>query len=1337
IAGAGLARGYLLRPELTAERFLPDPFAHAPGQRMYRSGDKARYRADGSIEFLGRLDDQVKIRGFRIELGEVEAALQACAQVRTATVVAREDSPGDRRLVAYVVPADAEHARDTAALAAGLREQLGARLPAYMVPAAFVVIDALPVTRNGKLDRRALPAPDYADGRTAYVAPDNEAEQAIAALWGQLLKIERVGADDNFFDLGGHSLLATQAMSRLRQALGVDLPLRALFEGPTVRQLARRALAAQADGAVVANGMPLRPVARDGHLPLSFAQQRLWFLAQLEPDNPFYNMPAALRLHGQLDVAAFWRTLDAVVARHEVLRTRFAMVDGAPGQHIQPAYRFDPRVEDLSALAPAMAEQEAARLAQDAVRRPFALECEVPIRVRLLRMNAHEHIVLFTMHHIAADGWSLSVLIREVAALYAAFVRGEPSPLAPLALQYADFAHWQRRWLSGDVLQAQLDYWRQRLDGAPPVLSLPTDFPRPAVRTYDGAAHAIMVDARVGSALKALARAHDATLYMVLLAAFNLLLARYAAQTDICVGTAIANRTRRETEGLIGFFVNTLVMRNDLSGDPRFSELLQRVRDVARDAYAHQDLPFEQLVEAINPPRDLAHSPLFQVSLVLQNTPVEVLELPGVRLSPADIQQHGVARFDLTLYVAETERGIRLNVGYNTALFRADTIARLAGQLDTLLGQIAADPQRRLSQLDMVSDAERPWLQTVSHGASPAPVPAHTFHALFEAQCRRTPQAAAVRCREHVLSYAELNERADALAHALRQHGVGPDVCVGLLLERSVDMLVGVLGIFKAAGAYVPLSAEAPPDRLARQLANVGAPVVVAHAAMRAALPATVAVLCLDGERPAVASVAPSGAAALPGHLAYVIHTSGSTGQPKGVAVTHANLVNYSRALADLLQAAPGMQFATVSTLAADLGNTAIFPALMIGGCVHLIDQDVALDAARFADYLQAHAIDVLKIVPSHLNALMAGGQGAEVLPRVALVLGGEALPTALAARLEQAAPGLRRLNHYGPTETTVGALTWAIPGACDPPQGAATIPIGHPIAGARAHVLAADGAQLPIGVAGELFIGGAGVARAYVGQAGHTAERFVPDPFGPPGARLYRTGDRVRRLPDGAIEFIGRVDDQIKIRGYRVEPAEVEAAIGSHAAVRAVTVQCRADAMGDAQLVAYVVADGIDEAALRTYLRQHLPDYMLPAQCLFVDRIALTANGKVDRRALPEPGARRPSDAYVAPRSPLEEELAAIWCALLRRERVGVHDNFFELGGHSLLATQLVSRVREAFHVALPLRSVFAAGTVAELAALVETHLMERIASLSDEEVAAMLDRLRRRDPASDPVSA
>ncbi|MGA4358649.1 amino acid adenylation domain-containing protein, partial [Ralstonia nicotianae] len=1282
IGGAGVARGYLNRPELTAERFVENPFHGEGRERMYRTGDLGRWLPDGSLEYQGRADAQVKLRGFRIELGEIEARLLQCAGVSEAVVTVREDAPGEQRLVAYYVSGEAIEAQT-------LREQLQASLPEYMVPAAYVRLERLPLTPNGKLDRKGLPAPEgQAYASTAYEAPQGEVEQTLAGIWQTLLGVERVGRHDDFFALGGHSLQAVRLVAQVRTQLGAELGLTELFAQPSLSAVAQAIVRGQG------SALPAITVADRGEaLPLSFAQQRLWFLAQMEGGSEAYHIPVGLRLKGELDEDALRRSLDRIVARHEALRTRFVAEDGQAVQLIVPA-DVGLTLEWVDLSAEEASEHQLGLLAEAEARAPFDLEQGPLIRGCLVKLGEQEHVLLITMHHIVSDGWSQGVLARELGTLYEAYRAGNADPLPALPIQYADYAVWQRRWLEGGELQRQGTYWEQALAGAPTLLSLPTDRARPAQQDYAGGSVEVVFDATLSVGLKRLSQRHGTTLFMTVLAGWSALLSRLSGQGEVVVGSPVANRTRSEVEGLIGFFVNTLALRVEVGG-ATVSELLGRVKAKVLEAQAHQDLPFEQVVERVRPVRSLSHSPVFQAALSWLNTEAVglSLELEGLTIEGVGAGQ-AAAKFDLTLELRETSEGLTGSLDYATALFDRATIERYLGYLQRLLKAMAADDSQEVNRIALLDEGERTQLLESWNETAAAYPQASTIHGLFEAQVRRTPEAIAVVHEGQQVSYAELNARANRVAHALRRLGVGPDARVGLCAERSVELVIGLLGILKAGGGYVPLDPSYPQDRLAYMLEDSAPVAVLAQSNTREQLGAlSVPVLDLDGPLEE-AEHDPQVTGLEPHHLAYVIYTSGSTGRPKGVVVEHRNTVNF---LAWAARAFPPASLARTlfsTSLNFDLSVFECFAPLTTGGRIDIVVNVLALGDGT-------HDVRLINTVPSALSALL---ESSGLDPAVEVVnVAGEALKRELVERLFAQTQARRLYNLYGPSETTTYS-SWV----CMDRQTGFQAHIGRPIANTQIYVLDAYRQPVPLGVTGEIYIGGAGVARGYLNRPELTAERFVVNPFHSEGReRMYRTGDLGRWLPDGSLEYQGRADAQVKLRGFRIELGEIEARLSQCAGVSEAVVTMREDAPGEQRLVAYYVSgeanvsdEAIEAQALREQLQASLPEYMVPAAYVRLEHLPLTPNGKLDRKGLPAPeGQAYASTAYEAPQGEVEQTLAGIWQTLLGVERVGRHDDFFALGGHSLQAVRLVAQVRTQLGAELGLTELFAQPSLSAVA--------------------------------------
>jgi len=1323
--------GYLGRPDLTREVFIPNRFSGDPDDIVYKTGDRGRVRSDGAIELLGRIDHQVKIRGVRVEPAEIESALREHEQVRDAVVVARDDGDSGSSLCAYVVAAGRPPAQ-------ALRDFLAQRLPEVMIPAAFVELDRLPRTPTGKVDRAALPPPEE---QRQFRAPRTPTEELLAVLWQQLLRRDRVSADDDFFALGGHSLLALQVLSRVRERFGVEIAL-----GELLRCRVLAALAAKIDEARRAGkglvAPPLRPVPRTAALPLSFAQERLWFLDRLDPGRPTYNIPLAVSLAGALDAGALARAIGRVVERHEALRTTFPQRNGWPVQQIAPPPRFVlPRI-DLSGLAPADRARTARRLRAAATTAPFDLARGPLLRGLLLRHGATQHDLLLTAHHMVIDHWSVGVLVREINALYRETKDGAPADLPPLPIQYADFAVWQRDWMRGPVLEQQLAFWRERLADAP-VLQLPADRPRPAVVGSRGARVAAVLPLALAERLAELGRGLGVTPFMSLLAGFAALLGRYSGQDDLVLGTPAASRGRTELEGLVGFFVNTLALRLDLAGDPGFGPLAGRVREAALDAYTFQDIPFEKLVEELSPRRDLSRQPLLQAMLVLDHGQGPELALPGLRAALLE-SASAPAAFDLTLGVLSGGRGLPVVLDYNPDLFEAATARRLLGHFQTLLAAAAAGPDLPLSRLPLLSGGERHQLLHEWQGARLDLPAGATLHERFAARAALAPAAVALVWEGGAMTYGELSRRAAALAGRLRVRGVRSGLVVGLFAERSPELVVGLLGVLAAGGAYLPLDPVLPGDRLAWMLADAGVTVVLTQRRLRQSLPAgPAAVVVLDAPAAAPEDVAAADAAGAPDlGLAYVLYTSGSTGQPKGVMVPHrgacATLLWRLREFA----LGPGDRVLQSIPFTFDPSVWQIFGALLAGARLILVPPDRQQDVGYLGQAIRDQGVTIADFPPSLLSVLLERRALAAAAALRCLFVGGEVFPPELKDRAV-AALGTGLYNIYGPTEACIDVACWD----CRRELGGSSVPVGRPIAGKRVVLLDAALEAVPAGLPGELCAGGDGLARGYLGRPDLTAAAFIPDPFAAaPGERLYRTGDLARLRPDGVLELLGRIDRQVKIRGLRLELGEIEALLGRHPRVRAAAVVVREEVPGNPRLVAYVVArqdaaagdhaaadaaaaetETADAATLASFLSAKLPPYMVPASFVHLEALPVTANGKIDREALPAPPpAARRNAAQAAPTTALERTVAGIWQEALAVERLGIDDNFFDLGGHSLLMIRVHGRLAEATGLEIPIVDLFTYPSIRSLA----RHLAGRgaAAGLDDEERRAQQQLAARR---------
>ncbi|MEC1595862.1 non-ribosomal peptide synthetase DhbF [Bacillus spizizenii] len=1307
IAGTGLARGYFRRPDLTAERFVADPYG-PPGARMYRTGDQARWRADGSLDYIGRADHQIKIRGFRIELGEIDAVLAKHPDIEQAAVVVREDQPGDKQLVAYVVAASAIDTAD-------LRRYVGASLPDYMVPAAFMEMDELPLTPNGKLDRKALPAPDFSTS-VSDRGPRTPQEEILCDLFAEVLGLARVGIDDSFFELGGHSLLAARLMSRIREVMGAELGIAKLFDEPTVA-----GLAAHLDQAQSARPA-LQRAERPERIPLSFAQRRLWFLHCLEGPSPTYNIPVAVRLSGELDQGVLQAALYDLVCRHESLRTIFPESQGTSYQHILDADQARPvlHVTEID-------EKELSGRFAEAVRYSFDLAAEPAFRAELFVIGPDEYVLLLLVHHIVGDGWSLTPLTRDLGAAYAARCYGKAPEWAPLTVQYADYALWQQELLgSGDdpnsLIAGQLAFWKETLKNLPDQLELPTDYSRPAEPSHDGDTIHFCIEPELHKRLQDLARANRVSLFMVLQSGLAALLTRLGAGTDIPIGSPIAGRNDDALGDLVGLFINTFVLRTDTSGDPSFRELLDRVREVNLAAYENQDLPFERLVEVLNPARSRATHPLFQIMFAFQNTPDAELNLPDME-SSLRIHSVGSAKFDLTLEISEnrladgTPNGLEGLLEYSTDLFKQATAQALADRLMRLLEAAESDPDQQIGNLDILAPEERSSMVTDWQSVSEK-IPHACLPEQFEKQAALSPEAIAVVCEDQSLSYAELNERANRLARMLISEGVGPEQFVALALPRSLEMAVGLLAVLKAGAAYLPLDPDYPADRIAFMLEDAQPAFIMTNTKAAENIPPAENVPRIVLDDPELAEKLNTYPAENPSNTdriqplsplntAYVIYTSGSTGVPKGVMIPHQNVTRLFAATDHWFHFSSDDIWTMFHSYAFDFSVWEIWGPLLHGGRLVIVPHHVSRSPEAFLRLLVKEGVTVLNQTPSAFYQLMQAEREQSDLGQALslryVIFGGEALEL---SRLEdwynrhpENRPQL--INMYGITETTVHVSYIELDRSMAALRANSLIGCGIPDLGV--YVLDERLQPVPPGVAGELYVSGAGLARGYLGRAGLTAERFIADPFGPPGTRMYRTGDVARLRADGSLDYVGRADHQVKIRGFRIELGEIEAALVQHSRLEDAAVIVREDQPGDKRLAAYVIPsleDTIDTAELRKYAAERLPDYMVPSAFVTMKELPLTPNGKLDRKALPTP------DFAVTgrgPRTPQEEILCDLFMEVLHLPRVGIDDRFFDLGGHSLLAVQLMSRIREALGVELSIGNLFEAPTVAGLAERLE----------------------------------
>jgi amino acid adenylation domain-containing protein len=1284
VGGVQLAIEYFNQPPLTAERFIANPFDENGGARIFKTGDYGRWLADGNIEYLGRIDDQVKIRGNRVELGEIENALRQGGMVKQCVVLAKPDSSGNNMLVAYVV---ADAPIDRQLLIAVLKDLL----PDYMVPYRWVQMETLPLTSSGKIHKRSLPDPDENDVRTnIYTAPTTDLELQLADIWQQLLKKELIGIHDNFFELGGHSLLAMRVVSAIRNALGLNLSIKDLFAYTTIAALANHLQ--KQDQALSFPVIEIQP--RPDLVPLSFSQERLWFIDHLEGSLQ-YHMPLVLNLKGNFDKAALGKALGAIIARHEVLRTVFREIDGKVYQSIKPAVDWQLRETDGSKYAgdlPALKSY-----IRELVKAPFDLSTDFPVRALLINLSTEESVLVVTLHHIASDAWSMSVIVKEVVELYSAFTEDREAILPSLPLQYADFAVWQRNYLQGEILDKKLTYWKQKLDGLLP-LQLPTNFLRPSVRGTKGASANFKINQSLSHKIQALSQQQGASLFMVLLSAFKILLHRYSGQEDISVGTSIASRQQKDLEGLIGFFVNTLALRDEVKSWATFTELLQQVKTTTLEAYEHQELPFEKVVETVVTERDMSRSPLFQVMLVLANTPESTkLKLGEVELSGMPVTNN-ISKFDITFFIAETPNGLSGTVEYSTDLYEAAMIEQMMDHFGVLLDSIVKAPEQKIGLLPMISDKESQQLLELFNNSKVAYPSNKSIVDLFEEQVVKTPGDIAVVFENESITYLQLNERANQLAHQLKSMGIPKDALVPLYMERSADMITGILGIMKAGAAYVPVDTDFPAERIRFMLEDCGNKIIVSNSSSAAGLKETMGAAIVKMDQLVHQSSQNLTTKPLANQLAYAIYTSGSTGRPKGVMIEHRSLVDYYYGLKKHTQIDQCRSFALVSTIATDLGNTVIYASLLSGGALHVFSKESVSNIEYLSAYFDENKIDCLKIVPSHWKALSP--EDNLLLPKKLLIFGGEALQAELVEDIRLSGSHCSVVNHYGPTETTIGKLLHVV----NPHnQYNKTIPIGKPFSNTNAYVLSKNLQLCPVGVPGQLYLSGDGLARGYYNNDPLTKEKFIPNPFSSEAdAGMYGTGDLVKWLPDGNIEFIGRVDDQVKIRGYRIEPGEIEAVLQQCEHVSQAVVIARDDKQGSKRLLAYIVPEYyFEKEEILNFLKEKLPDYMIPAVLTEMAALPLTANGKVDRKSLPDPDTDDSlTGKYVAPRNDTETKLAAIWEEVLEEEPIGVHDDFFELGGHSLLAVRLISAIRKAFNVEMPIGDIFDYPTVALLAA-------------------------------------
>jgi amino acid adenylation domain-containing protein len=1283
--------GYYGDPELTTQVFVQNPFSQDPNDLVHKTGDYGRFLEDGNLEYLGRRDQQVQIRGVRIELGEIENLLRAHEAVADVAVVDRSDQEGNKFLVAYLTLTNGTGSDH-------LRDYLAEKLPPAMLPSAFVEMDELPRTLNGKIDRKALPSLELTQvTRDNGIETLTPIEEILAGIWCEVLRLPSIGREASFFNIGGHSLLASQVIHRIQDIFKFELTVRSMFEAPTLGELAAVIQTKLNEGDAGA-AMPIEPVARDGKLPLSFAQQRLWFQEELARGTSTFHVDLGMILDGPMNWAALEQTLNEISRRHENLRTAFPVIDGELMQLVQPFSRLSLPAVDLSRLSEPEREAIDASIANATLDQPFDLETGPLVRLAVIRHSEQKHSVLCVLHHIVSDGWSRGILIKEVSALYQAFGRGEPSPLPELKIQYGDYAVWQRDRLQGEALERELTFWKEQLAGAPLLLDLPTDRPRPPIQTYRGAAESFTLPVELSQQLKSLSQQQGTTMFMLLLAAFQTLLHRYTNEDDIVVGTTIANRERSELEPLIGFFVNMLALRTDFSGNPSFLALLDQVRETTLRAYAHQTAPFEKLVRELRPKRNPGYLPLFQAVFSFHNQPtLTEMNLSGLTLS-VPRREVTTSQIDLLLDLFESPEGLQGAVQYNADLFDQTTIVRMMGHFKTLLAAIAAAPEQRLLDLQMLSDEETEqiavWNQTETRA-----LPNTCVHELIEAQVKATPDATAATFRGDVLTYAELNRRANQVAHYLRAEGVQPGDLVGICLEHSLEELIALLGVLKAGAGYVALDPEHPSHRIEFALADAKVTTALTHEKLASDWTTII------GQPDTDVNVEVS-----PDSLAYVIYTSGSTGQPKGAGISHRSLVNYVSWAKDVYLRGDKLNFALYSSLAFDLTVTSIYVPLITGNTVAIYRRD-AKDAL-LEEIIADGQAGVCKLTPSHLTLIKDVDNRKSSVRR--LIVGGEALGTELTRQVvESFGGGVEVFNEYGPTEATVGCMIYQF----DPVNDTrANVPIGRPAANVNLYVLDKWLQPVPTNVTGELFIASPGLAQGYLARPELTAERFIPNPYSP-GQRMYRTGDLCRRLRSGDLEYLGRQDEQVKFHGYRIEINEIRYALKKHPQIRDSAVVVTEDKHGHKVMVAYYVSrQPLEAAPLREFLLEHLIADTIPNFFVHLNKLPLTLNGKINYDALPslEEAKQKQQRTYTAPRTPQEVSLASIWSEVLSLERVGMEENFFDLGGHSLLAAQIIHRINQTFEIDLPMRVIFDQPTIAGLALSIEEALIEKLEAVS-----------------------
>ncbi len=1335
ISSTGLARGYFKRPDLTAEKFIPNPFSKDEGDRMYKTGDLCRYREDGNIEFIGRIDNQVKVRGFRIELGEIEHAVKEIEGINDCVVIVRKNSVGEAQIIAYYIPA-----KDADLDIKEIKGALQLTLPDYMIPAAFVKMSIFPLTTHAKIDKKALPEPEFESTlkSSEFVAPRNAGEETLSVIWSGILGTENIGVYDNFFDLGGHSLLATKLIARIREAFNIEIPLRTVFENSTIDKLFQQIEILRRQDANL-HIPEIKAIDRNADIPVSLPQQRLWFIDQFSEGNSVYNIPFTTIINGALDTESFEKSINRVITRHESLRTHFINIKGVPFQKITEEMDYVLPVTDLSKTNPDDLQTEMLRHASEITNWQFDLGKSPLFKIELLKFAPQKYLLAAVMHHIISDGWSMNILIQEILQNYRAITLGQPEELQlpDLNVQYADFAAWQQDWIKGDFLEKQVTYWKDHLGLNPEVLELNTDYPRPAIQTFNGKDINFIIDENITNKIRAYGKKEGVTNFVTLMSAFQALLHRYSGQNQILVGSPVAGRHHAATQNLIGFFVNTLVIKAGFDQPQSFKALTKQVRENVLDAYAHQDIPFEQLVDALKVERDMAHSPLFQVAFVAQDAIGKLPETDALSFEPFETGSV-VAKYDLSVYFTELEDRIGFRFEYNKDLFKKESIERIAEHYRLLLQQFIEEPKTRVDRANLITEEESKFVAVFNKTENQFDSDL-CAHQRFEKMVLENPVHTALFINDATLTYDELNQRANQLARHILEYGVKADDIVGIHMERSFEMIIAMLAILKAGAAYLPLDPSYPAERLKYMMEDSGLKVLLTDQDDSLATDQDITILNFAGNSTLSYDTANLNLEVSPSNLAYVIYTSGSTGKPKGTMLSHTGLVNLAneqRKAFSIDTESKVLQFASLSF---DAATWETVMALLNGASLYLVDREIIASGETLVKTIKEQKITTVTLPPS----VLAVFPQSELPDLKTIITAGEKCPVDLVKKWQ---PGRNMVNAYGPTETSVCASMYFTNAEeqFDPP-------IGKSIGNFQLHVLDKNFFPVPVGVNGELCISGVGLARGYLNRPVTTAEKFIPNPFSEiPGDRLYRTGDLVKRRADGLIEFVGRIDYQVKVRGFRIELGEIESAINDCKKISDLFVTVREDIPGNQKIVAYLVDDkNRDIVALRKELLKTLPEYMVPSAFVLLDEIPLTPNGKIDRKALPAPEQDRSqlSKKYEAPRNENEEKLVQIVSELLHVEKVGIHDNFFELGGHSLLATQFVSKIRETFALELPLRKIFQAPTVVAIAEALlgpdarqadddepQIEALERsgdedlesllgeLEGLSDEEVQAML---------------